>query len=370
LDNFKYAFEVNEKDKAIQYADMSFTDLRFFRNAKEVVDRAGYRGKYPDSFKAFNEKYGITPSSFKKVHNTLIRKLWVSPIERHALRYAFTHGGKLKKNVINQIWEMKDEISQCEKDGLDNIIPLVLFLKKSPQELKKMFGKGVWKKLTKNSMTRNLYIAKIVATEPSSDINLLLSVKSKHLKLGTGTIFAYTWSNINKWLIRNNLYNSKGNPSWGARNMYLDTRNMAAQLGVPFNEKWSLEKMQEKHDEYQEKINARKYDKEPFSYLIKFKTKEYVYKEFTATLLHSPYEIHQEGTAMKHCVGSYAGSVGSGDYLVYSITKDGERSSTLGISVIDGEYKFHQHYKHCNKHVKDEDEIMLADSLVESLNSQ
>jgi len=46
---------------------------------------------------------------------------------------------------------------------------------------------------------------------------------------------------------------------------------------------------------------------------------------------------------MRHCVGSYANSVQSGDYLVYHI-----EGTTLGLSRCSGRWQIQQHYGKCN----------------------
>ena len=75
---------------------------------------------------------------------------------------------------------------------------------------------------------------------------------------------------------------------------------------------------------------------------------------------------------MKHCVGSYSDSVQRGQYLVYSITIEGKRYSTLGVNITNNgkntEYSFSQHYKKCNAQVDCTDVKDLANLLVEQLN--
>lgn len=85
-------------------------------------------------------------------------------------------------------------------------------------------------------------------------------------------------------------------------------------------------------------------------------------------------EIADEGDAMSHCVASYLGSVRSGDYLVYSIKKNGERSSTLGVIVKGRQqgkshsFTLNQQYGRFNAGVKDVDEAVLGESIVDFLN--
>ena len=64
----------------------------------------------------------------------------------------------------------------------------------------------------------------------------------------------------------------------------------------------------------------------------------------------------------------------NGNYLVYSVTRDGKQSSTLGINIKKKsdskgkEYTFSQHYKHCNQRVTCLEEQKLAQDILSILN--
>ena len=86
---------------------------------------------------------------------------------------------------------------------------------------------------------------------------------------------------------------------------------------------------------------------------------------------------------MHHCVGGYASSVAQGNYLVYSVTKGGKRSSTIafrqqGILDQSGSGKviqnytwtFNQHYGYCNAYIEDVHEAELKEVILSQLNQK
>lgn len=158
-----------------------------------------------------------------------------------------------------------------------------------------------------------------------------------------------------------------------SEDIYRDTQRMAVQLNIPFNPKWSMGKMIEKHEDFTHRINIGRYSPEKLKSVSKVKVKDLEYDGYRVTLLQSPLEIRTEGQVMKHCVGSYSSAVSEGNYLIYSITKEGVRSSTLGISINNTKddrknYSFSQHYKHCNGRVTCEIEKSLGGKVINLLN--
>ena len=78
---------------------------------------------------------------------------------------------------------------------------------------------------------------------------------------------------------------------------------------------------------------------------------------------------------MRHCVGGYARPCAQGTYVVYSLHKDGQRT-TLGISRHKTTYEkanhafnyiLNQHYGRFNEQVKDSDFIETAKKVIQEL---
>lgn len=83
-----------------------------------------------------------------------------------------------------------------------------------------------------------------------------------------------------------------------------------------------------------------------------------------AKLLTTPAQMIEEGRSQHHCVASYIPNVEEGDYLVYSITKNGERYSTFGMTrdVTVG-YRKNQHYKAGNEMLDERGAILLEERI-------
>lgn len=89
--------------------------------------------------------------------------------------------------------------------------------------------------------------------------------------------------------------------------------------------------------------------------------------EYVVTPLSTTGEIVMEGAAMRHCVAGYANSAKTYRYLILSVTKDGQRSSTIGMNVVATicpDMIFltpQQHYKAYNQPVTCETEKQIPD---------
>lgn len=261
---------------------------------------------------------------------------------------------------------LKPLLDELLEDGIYNIAPIVFKYEKTPSELKEMYGKGAWKTLCKNSFSRNKLLYADDYAFPSHYVTLN-NVSSTLLRNGWCGEFAIwasrwmrgSWSNTK---IMRELYH-----------LYCDTFRLAEDLNehlqLEIVYKWNLEKLQKKHDEFVKEHNALRYSKDVIYFPQHIHaTNGMRVGEFTAHLLTSKYDIAEEGKAMHHCVAGYTDSVARGDYIVYSIRKNGERYSTLGLRYISyiGVYE-DQHYMACNKSVDEEGAIILADSVLAAL---
>lgn len=370
---FQHEFIVDKESKVIRFADKSFSQFDVLKSVSSVVSMFGIYGSDKQRYKQFYQQYGITPTHFKKCYNAIMKELWIVPVEKHVKRYAFGCNRKLQPAIVDKIWEAKNIIDQCEKDGVENIIPLVIAFGEDTASLKERFGKGAWKRITKQSMTRNSYIAR--RGDMIKDISLILDWPSYILKKG-GTS-GIQWNESGKWIIDQGLY-PKSTVTYNypqmrdmSRHMHLfqDTECMARELGKGFSAKWGVEKMQQKHDEYTKLIMLKRYSPNVCKCLEDFKHKTFEHEGLTATLCDSPLSVHEEGQIMHHCVGSYASSVDAGNYLVYSIKKDGVRLSTLGLRKKGNLWRYDQHYGYCNSHVQDENANVLVTNIIEKINS-
>lgn len=390
-------FEVDEENKVIYFAGKSWDTFRTYKKCFYVcADLLDYNDIEPISSKVprskvFTNKYGITPSNFKRVFNAIMRRLWVEPVEDVAMMMCFTKGMQIDSIRLMQIWAVKEIIDQCREDGLMHIVPLVVLLKQDPKGLKKLFGKRYWKILANNSKTRNLLIAKAVIyhTFKEDIINIIkcicdLNTPSTALKamphIVRGEAYLYAYKYLKTEVGRVSIPKDKIVRLNHIKNIINDTQDMCGQLGRDFNPSWSLRKLKEKHDECSKLILERKYSSEVFPELSNIPIRGVVCRGYTAKLLDNAKDIAAEGSAMGHCVAGYINSCRVGRYLVYSITKDGQRVSTLGINIVSHfsnctpaklvstQYEFNQHYGKYNSYVEDNDEKYIANHVVTLLN--
>ena len=284
--------------------------------------------------------------------------------------------------------ETEELLQQCRKDGIANIIPIVAYFKKSPQELKKALGETTWKKLCKNTYSRNrLLFMQSNARLTPVEWNTLPSTILK-----SRTHFA---PEVYSWLIRtqglplknySKVYNIQREAS-----IYIDTQLMCIGAGETFNPNWSKRRMREEHDRLsrmqQEIANRRKAEHNAeYAKLLKVDFRE-LHKglevmEFDSGVVAVPLvnmqQVQEEGSKMHHCVGGYASMCAKGEYLVWHLTK-GDVETTLGINVQSERvmiafgknlYNFNQHFGHCNAIVEDQDLKDAAVFIVNMLNEQ
>lgn len=388
MKQFKYEFEVDTEGKVVRFAGRHFDKPRMV-STRELMRMFGYHGISKYNCQKFNEEFGITPVNLRKKLNATIRKIWIDPIEQEVKRYGFSYGSKLNPRSVQQIWENLDVIREVQEDGLDNLEPFAAILGKNPQQMKEIVGKSAWKQLCKNSRTRNTYIASALLRRGFSSVKTINSFPSWVLKQGYRGHIPFDDTGL--WVLEQFKPGEARNMRrlgqfLGFRRMIMersDTKRMANELGLKFSEKWDYPTIHKKHEEYTKLIEQRRFSKDVFDWAKDFKVKGLTHGDFEAILLDNAYAIAEEGMEMHHCVASYADASRSGDYLVYSILRKGERYSTLGIRVglerinlvggatlvVGGKYRLNQHYKACNKPVDNEEANELAEILITKLNT-
>ncbi|MNF50244.1 hypothetical protein D3C84_315350 [compost metagenome] len=221
-------------------------------------------------------------------------------------------------------------------------------------------------------MTRNKYLMKSLNHNSSEKLKYAVDFPSHILK--KGSMINIPWNECGKWILDQGIYNQYKNDKKvhyelnKAVNIFHDTKRMASSVGRQFSTSWSYEKMQSKHEEFTHLTMLKKYSPKPFEHLEDFKVNNVESGEYVAELCSSPLSVREEGEAMHHCVGGYTDYVAENKYLVYSVKKDGKRSSTLGIWVEGDNYRFSQHYGPCNARLTDPDEIAISHLILGQLN--
>lgn len=356
------------------------TNETYQKNTKWGLTQLRKKEVIRNGYKCFTATYGVRPTRVVKIFNAAMFKNAILPYKEYFP--LFYQSKSIDPAQFIKVVKNAELLEQATKDGQKNILPLILTQELPPQKLKSVFGKGVWKKLTRNSFHRNKILVNY------EDIQEVLNYDSTALKIGykhwRPKPSAHHWL---KHVV--GVPYSKHNESDANMKLttYSDTKDMAARLQLPFNEKWSLRKMDEKHAEYsrlQQRLAEQRRimrDKGYAKRLAKLKAIDLstFYKQttwekdgVTATTLTTYERIVEEGSEMHHCVAGYAERCLNKDYVVVSLT-DGATRTTLGVHAdlgVDSSYRFseNQHYGKCNSRVEDERFISLANEVITSLN--
>lgn len=354
------SFEIKNIDKYYKFS------------ARNVINILTHQLELPyavvQAFKDFNKKTGYNAKYIAKCLNWGCYQVFIKPIEQYVNDYAYCHYKGLIPFRVERIWKMKSILDRNKKDGIENISPFCFQYEMTPKELKEAFGKGLWKKLTKNSKYRNNILRRRL--HPSAKHlgqKYFDQVPSSYYKKFSSNYYAYYF-----W--KNKIPKS----DWERMKMEIGDLPRSTELKWL---NWTPRRIHEEHEKMiREQTNRRLRGRSPKTFEIFKKNKEYpktVESDgFKAELLTSALDLAKEGIEMKHCVGSYDYHVKNGQYIIYSIS--GKERSTLSISVGEKQYeidttgavwskdrnfndwgqfaKINQHYSYCNSKVSKESE--------------
>lgn len=262
-----------------------------------------------------------------------------------------------------------ETINQTIKDGNSHILPFVVFTGKTAEDLKKEYGKGLWKRLCKNSHYRNKLI------EESNAVSVMVNYPTSVIKMvnrisGCGYTNAEFKKEFADWCTK--YFKGKWTTLThgditGIYNCVKDTKQMAEQLGYKFNLNMDYDSLKQLHDKYAKAIRDRQYSSAPFDWL-KDIPKQLNEGDYSIVLLDNPRSIREEGDVMKHCVASYIYLVARKEYLVYSVMKNGEKVSTVGYYKTNNGWEIQQQYGKCNSIVQDYAEKFIAYEMLNEIN--
>jgi hypothetical protein len=347
---FKYLFSV--EGTVLHFCKALWTSFTICRNADHAVAMLNvpYDGDVPvpdceldtgrgkseyismrvARFKYFTNHYGITPAAFKKVFNYHMTNMW--PIPEWAKFSVFTQKGskrEISEAHVHLYFQAEPLILQAHDDGLDNLIPLIMLHQIDPYDLKQLFGKAAWKRLSHNSKARNALIAQKTTTRHTgAELSLIPTTVLKVFNdvtfvpaIRAMMEFEPRFKNVVNMVQDSNMYN-----------IIDDTIRMAGDLDVQHALKHAHTRNQwlALHNKLAKILHAQQYTETPYPHL-----KSHVYKEesYDVILLTSPYEIWHEGEVMHHCVSSYIDAVKHNRYRVYSVYKNAEKYATLGVRI-------------------------------------
>lgn len=352
----------------LHFADHKWHMYNFAFNMRDVFMLMGtHRYSANDTgfytcYKAFSDQYGITPSKWRKVFNAKMTDIWRIP--DWALFAMFTRTGikkrlKIDVHAVRMYFDHKDICDQLHKDGIENLLPFVMYYGIPPHELRKRFGKSTWRIIANNSKTRNHQLVMRlmrVSSYPDPDptaINKLLHIPTTLLPL-THLVELDVLLAMHRCI--NSCKQVKQMCKDSQSHLFFDTMRMAQQLGRTLDvHNMTLTQWEKKHKEFSEHITKRKHSPEPFDNVV-----PHVYEkgEYQAIALISPYEVAMEGHTQHHCVASYIHSIFMGRYLVYRLNRYGQHYGTIGVSVLPTDipdflpiFTVHQIQGSCNSYL-------------------
>ena len=361
--------------------ELLLDDKEALQNTLEKLKELGFLKNVPE-FKHHHHAVNFLYTKFlggqpKKINRIIRGKLcdfYSANIDKKIIRLAMDgkpliHRGmsfKLNMDKLHKVWKYRDLLMQTLKDGNEHLLPVVFEFNQDTHALKKRFGKSLWKKVCKNSFTRNKLLvdtSRSCMAEVTFEQYVQLDIPSTLLKVSGNAWQGKAWAK--------NAYKGRYAKTLTQRlNYFSDVMNFknyeygSKEFKDALN--WSHRRLLEEHEDMVRQQRTARYSSEEFKYMAlmdkglcsHFKREDND-DLWEAVLLRSEMEVGQEGYYMNHCVGGYAKACTLGRYLVYSIRKNGERYSTLGIEVgrIASSlptYKFQQHYMYNNHSVPKE----------------
>jgi len=229
-------------------------------------------------------------------------------------------------------------VQEAERDGLYNLIPLILTHGASPQAIRAKIGRGAWRRVANNSVSRNrLIMHATLRCKQESQAEAF----AKLLEMPSGVMRGIQYEIGDDEVIAARITPRKRAREFQATvHLVGDTRHML--LPDEFNPQWGYARMRQEHEAATKAIMQRRYSTKVFAPEWSFQEGDY-----SATLLNSQADIATEGAVQHHCVASYARSAAMREYAVFRI--EGEERATAGVraGLVD------QVYGACNARVSD-----------------
>lgn len=374
--------------------------------------------------KALCERFGCSVAKAYKHFRALQWKVFAAHIPKDLLlEYAYDYPSKkLSVRKLKRLDAMLPTLLQMRKDGQEHLIPIAMKLGNDPKGLRERFGKGLWKTLCKNSKHRNKILAPYLSTfslavaQPQNSVDraareAMVRAPSMLLKLlyrsamggnNINHVGQWEWlasvmhrrlTRVGRYEFNHTLTLRRGVETMCAS---LTEQQVVFHTSLRFTGKETYPELMEKHRRLQEITNANRPAQTYWGLSAPAEIEHYPWVEelcphwcfkdkegnvWEAKPLTTRASVKEEGVEMHHCVGGYSSSVAKKRYVVYSILKNGKRSSTLGLRVdILGEKRtgitlngwitvvdkvmFDQHYKAYDKEVVDEVEKKMAQSVL------
>lgn len=228
-------------------------------------------------------------------------------------------------------------INEAERDGLYNLIPIIIAYGAAPHAIRADVGRGAWRRVANNSVTRNKLIMSALRRCGKDGKSQLF----KLLEISSGVMREIHAADEDEIVAARITPKKRGVEFRETLHTVRDTRRML--LPSEFNPDWGYARMRQEHELATRAMMHRRYSDKKFADDWSIQERAY-----SAHLLTSQAEIAIEGELQHHCVASYARESAMGNYAVFRI--EGKERATAG--VING--RVEQIYGACNSPVSDE----------------
>ena len=372
-----------------QYDYSSAWALSAVEITRDLVGLTCLNTKDPEAIKEAYRKagniLGVSVAQYVKQVKGAANRAYIDAvnplIRRFCLRHLPVAGGKHSKCTIDPIMvdlvnNSADILREYIRDGNEHLAAFGLLVGNANVAATTL-GKDLWRRLCKNSKTRNdkicLAVCKCVIKEDTPDslkakIEHFLSTPTTMLQRLNNETLVISCSVATMWEIEAllpKIMKHLGGPMCKVKSSkvhnLLTTINDTANMRDRFNPNWSIKRMLSEHAAGVRDLMAKTYSKALFN-SVNFFTRRYDYKGCTAELLTSAWAIGVHGKEQGHCVGGYAELVAGGIYSIYRLTDAEGTVSTLGIAN-PADYYFccvDQHRLAFNAEVTNENVLELA----------
>lgn len=291
---------------------------------------------------------GASPKTLHKQFRKIICNIFCLDATKNYHKYCLSkYFDKQSKKVkwmldfekIKNLKTVINTVRQLDKDGLMNLYPLVIRFKKDPAKLREMFGKSLWKKITKNSTTRNFLICSQISAIAERGLSCLLAIPSTVLKYDSPLctvlqLFPSPESIYNFLKLQRKLGRKLGAISTVDANHYRDMLNMTASLKLKTPNPKTWGEVNRLHDRYQEKILENQVKNISDKPIINAEFPPIGIGPWHFNVLNSEIDYYLEGRKMHHCISSYTNSAKQFSYLtVHAFNMQTQEESTIGINM-------------------------------------
>lgn len=244
------------------------------------------------------------------------------------LRYHGYHWRDYNASLVKRANAALPYVNEAERDGLYHLIPAILYYKTSPQQIRAEIGRGAWRRVASNSVSRNLLILHAVLRCREVDRK---DAFVRLLDIPSGILPAIEYgANENEVIAARITPRKRPLEFKHTVDIVKDTRQLTLDR---FNAKWSLARLQHEHDLATKAIMRNKYSTENFADSWKFAE-----DGFLAELLTSQEEIATEGAIQHHCVARYAQNAANGQCLIFKISGEERATASIENGVVEQVY--------------------------------